>query len=205
VPVPFYGEQDEPDLERDHYTYVLKTPGLCLYGGVDCYRDTFGDMGPVLERVGRLYHPDVAFLPVTKWICHYKYGGVNAFCRYLDQDLFKRSFQYVAGPEDAAEWSLLLGSPVVVPYATFTFSGWKITPETVQFRGALARRGIGSRFFPMRPLDSLAANDLGDWPHLRSRRWALMAWSQGVGGMYRFGKRAGLGRAYRYFRRAAHL
>jgi L-ascorbate metabolism protein UlaG (beta-lactamase superfamily) len=205
VPVPFYGEQDEPDSDRDHYTYILKTPGLCLYGGVDCYRDTYGDMRPVLERVGRLYHPDVVFLPVTKWICHYKFGGVNGFCRYLDQDLFEQSFQYVAGPEDAADWSLLLAAPVVIPYATFTFSSWRATPETAQFRSALARRGIGGRYFPMKPLDSLAASDLGDGLRWRSRRWALMAWSHGIGGFYRFGKRTSLGRAYRYLRRAAHI
>jgi L-ascorbate metabolism protein UlaG (beta-lactamase superfamily) len=205
VPTPFYGEQDEPDSNRDHYTYILKTPGLCLYGGVDCYRDSFGDMRPVLERVGQVYHPDVAFLPVTKWICYYKFGGVNAFCRYLDQDLFEQSFQYVAGPEDAADWSLLLGAPVITPYATFTFSSWKATPETVQFHRALARRGIGERFFPMKPLDTLAAGDLGNGLRLRARRWVLMAWSHGVGAIYRFGKRASLGRAFRYLRRAAHI
>jgi len=52
--------------------YVAKTAGLSLYGGVDCYRSTNGDMRPVLERVGQMYRPDVAFLPVSKWICHYK-------------------------------------------------------------------------------------------------------------------------------------
>ncbi|MGH7822861.1 MAG: MBL fold metallo-hydrolase, partial [Candidatus Binatia bacterium] len=58
VPVPFHGEQDEPGEEIDHYTYVIRTEGLCLYGGVDGYRDTFGTMAPVLERVRRLYRPD---------------------------------------------------------------------------------------------------------------------------------------------------
>src|SRR6266851_4394618 len=93
VPIPFHGEQDEPDFEMDHYTYVLKTKGLSLYGGVDCYRSTSGDMRPVLERVARLYSPDVAFLPVSKWICHYRSGGVNGFCRYLDQEMLDQSFQ----------------------------------------------------------------------------------------------------------------
>jgi L-ascorbate metabolism protein UlaG (beta-lactamase superfamily) len=143
VPVPFYGEEDEPGFGRDHYTHVLKTPGLCLYGGVDCHRDTRGDMRPVLERVGELYHPNVVFLPVANWRCYYKFGGVNGVCRYLDQELFEQSFQYIGGPEDAADWSLLLGAPVVVPYATFTFSNWKIVPEATQFRGALASRGNG--------------------------------------------------------------
>jgi L-ascorbate metabolism protein UlaG (beta-lactamase superfamily) len=35
VPVPFHGEQDEPDAGIDHYTYVVGTEGLSLYGGVD--------------------------------------------------------------------------------------------------------------------------------------------------------------------------
>jgi L-ascorbate metabolism protein UlaG (beta-lactamase superfamily) len=115
VPIPFRGEQDEPDFEMDHYTYVLKTKGLSLFGGVDCYRSTSGDMRPVLERVGRLYSPDVAFLPVSKWICHYRSGGVNGFCRYLDQEMLDQSFQYTASPADAADWSLLLGAQVLVP------------------------------------------------------------------------------------------
>jgi hypothetical protein len=42
--VPFHGEQDEPGAEIDHCTYVYRTPGLTLYGGVDAYRDTFADM-----------------------------------------------------------------------------------------------------------------------------------------------------------------
>jgi L-ascorbate metabolism protein UlaG (beta-lactamase superfamily) len=205
VPVPFYGEEDEPGFGRDHYTYVLKTPGLCLYGGVDCLRDSHGDMAPVLQRVAQLYHPDVVFLPVANWICHYKFGGVNSFCRYLDQDLFDQSFQYIAGPRDAAAWSSLMGAPVVVPYATFTFSNWRVAPEAVQFRHELASRGIGGRFFPMRPLDSLAASDLGEGLRLRSRRWKLVVWSYVLDGLYRFGQRAGPGRAYRYLRRAAHL
>ena len=98
IPVPFHGEQDEPDFEMDHYTYVVRTAGLSLYGGVDGYRSTNGDMKPVVERVGQAYRPDVAFLPVSKWICHYKSGGVNGFCRYLDQERLEQSFQYTAGP-----------------------------------------------------------------------------------------------------------
>jgi L-ascorbate metabolism protein UlaG (beta-lactamase superfamily) len=205
IPVPFHGEQDEPDFEMDHYTYVLRTRGLSLYGGVDCYRSTGGDMRSVVERVGQMYRPDVAFLPVSKWICHYKSGGVNAYCRYLDQEMFERSFQYTAGPEDAADWSVLLGAPTVVPYATFTFARGKIPPEVVQFGKELRRRGIGRRFFPMRPLDSLAATDLGDGLRSRSRRWRLVAWSRGVGGLYRIGRRAGVGRTYRYLRHKLHV
>ena len=44
VPIPFHGEQDEPGAEIDHYTYVLRSNGLSLYGGVDAFRDTFGEM-----------------------------------------------------------------------------------------------------------------------------------------------------------------
>jgi L-ascorbate metabolism protein UlaG (beta-lactamase superfamily) len=205
VPIPFHGEQDEPDFEMDHYTYVLKTKGLCLFGGVDCYRSSSGDMRSVLERVARLYSPDVAFLPVSKWICHYRSGGVNGFCRYLDQEMLDQSFQYTASPADAADWSLLLGAQVLVPYATFTFARWKIPPEAVQFGSELRRRGIGSRFYPLRPLDSLTATDMGDGLRSRSRRWALVAWARGVGGIYRVGRRANAGRAFRYLRRAMHI
>jgi L-ascorbate metabolism protein UlaG (beta-lactamase superfamily) len=165
IPVPFLGEQDELDFEMDHYTYVVRTSGLSLYGGVDRFRSTSGDMRPVIERVGQTYHPDVAFLPVAKWFCHYKSGGVNGFCRYLDQEMLERSFQYTAGPEDAADWSVLLGSPTVVPYATFTFVRGKMPPEIAQFGKELHRRGIGRRFYPMRPLDSL----------VRDRPWRRVA------------------------------
>ena len=66
VAVPFHGEQDEPDAEIDHYTYVFKTKGLAIYGGVDAYRDTYGEMLPALERVRREWAPDVAFLPISR-------------------------------------------------------------------------------------------------------------------------------------------
>jgi hypothetical protein len=69
----------------------------------------------------------------------------------------------------------------------------------------LRRRGIGQRFYPMRPLDSLAVTDLGDGLRARSRRWRLVAWSRGVGGLYRLGRRAGVGRAYRNLCRKLHL
>ncbi|HEV7989461.1 MAG TPA: MBL fold metallo-hydrolase [Candidatus Binataceae bacterium] len=205
IPIPFRGEQDELDFEMDHYTYVVRTAGLSLYGGVDCYRSTNGDMRPVVERVGQTYRPDVALLPVSKWICHYKTGGVNAFCRYLDQEMLEQSFQYTAGPEDAADWAVLLGAPTVVPYATFTFVRGKVPPEVAQFAEELRRRGIGQRFYPMRPLDSLAVTYLGDGLRARSRRWRLVAWSRGVGGLYRLGRRAGVGRAYRNLCRKLHL
>jgi L-ascorbate metabolism protein UlaG (beta-lactamase superfamily) len=205
IPVPFHGEQDEPDFEMDHYTYVIRTGNLCLYGGVDSYRSSSGEMGPELERVGRTYRPNVAFLPISKWICHYREGGVNGFCRYLDQDRLEQSFQYTAGPAEAADWSLCLGAPTVVPYATFTFGRGKIPPEVTQFARELRRRGIGRRFYPMRPLDSLTAADLGEGLIARSRQWRLIAWSRGVGGLYRIGRRAAVGRTYRNLRRKLHV
>ncbi len=192
VPVPFRGEQDEIGFEMDHYTYVVRTPGLSLYGGVDSYRSTAGDMRPVVEEVGRRYRPDVAFVPISKWTCYYRSGGVNAFCRYIDQDMIERSFQYTAGPDEAAEWVGLLGARIAVPYATFTFARSKVTPETLQFRLELNRRGIGERFYPMAPLDSLTAADLGKGLRERSRRWRRVVWSRAVSEVNRVGRRAGL-------------
>lgn len=78
--VPFHGEQDEPGAEIDHYTYVFRTDGLTLYGGVDAYRDTAADMDSVLQRVRDDYHPSVAFLPISRMAYRYDYGGVNGFC-----------------------------------------------------------------------------------------------------------------------------
>ena len=155
--------------------------------------------------MGRTYRPDVAFLPISKWICHYREGGVNGFCRYLDQDTLEQSFQYTAGSADAADWALHLGAPTVVPYATFTFARGKIPPEVVQFARELRRRGIGRRFYPMRPLDSLTAADLSEGLSARSRQWRLVAWSRGVGGLHRIGRRAAVGRTYRYLRRKLHV
>jgi len=119
--------------------------------------------------------------------------------------MLDQSFQYTASPADAADWSLLLGAQVLVPYATFTFARWKVPPEVVQFGSELRRRGIGSRFYPLRPLESLTATDLDDGLRSRSRRWALVAWASGVGGVYRVGRRMGAGRAYRNLRRARHI
>jgi hypothetical protein len=100
---------------------------------------------------------------------------------------------------------LLLGAKVLVPYATFTFARWNVPPEAVQFGSELRRRGIGSRFYPLRPLKSLTATDLGDGLRSRSRRWALVAWARGVGGVYRVGRSTGAGRVYRYLRRALQV
>lgn len=176
VPVPFHGEQDEPDAEIDHYTYVLRTSGLSVYGGVDSFRDTAGEMMPVLERVAQLYRPDVAFLPVSKMVYRYEWGGVNGFCRYLDHDLLDRSFQYTAGPEDASGWAAALGARSVAPYALFVFSRWAAPREIPQFGDALRKWGISRAFYPLRTLDSLSAGDLGSGFESRARRRMLLAW-----------------------------
>ena len=69
----------------------------------------------------------------------------------------------------------MLGARIAVPYATFTFTRVKVTPETTEFAFELNRRGIGERFYPMAPLDSLTAVDLGDALRVRSRRWRRVA------------------------------
>jgi hypothetical protein len=80
--VPFHGEQDEPGAEIDHYTYVYTAPGFTIYGGVDAYRDSFGDMDGMLRRVRDKHHPSVAFLPISRMTYRYEWGGVNGFCRW---------------------------------------------------------------------------------------------------------------------------
>lgn len=166
--VPFHGEQDEPDAEVDHYTYVIRTPGLTVYGGVDAFRDTFGDMRPVLARVQREFRPDVAFLPVSRMVYHYRFGGVNAFCRYFDATLLDKSFQYTASARDAAEWAAVLDPKLAVPYATFTFSRRAPSVAAVEFQRCLLKLGLGQRFFPLRPFDAL------DWADATGSRWGRL-------------------------------
>ncbi len=175
--VPFHGEQDEPGAEIDHYTYIYRTPGLTLYGGVDAYRDTSTDMHGVLKRVREEYHPSVAFLPISRMVYRYEYGGVNGFCRYVDNTLLNKDFQYTAGPDEAAEWVQLLGVSTVVPYATFTFS-----PRTAPFRfndfaAALNLKGLGTALLPLRPLDALDISDLDGSARAAWRRRLLCAWN----------------------------
>ena len=202
VPVPFHGEQDEPGAEIDHYTYVIRTEGLSLYGGVDSYRDTFGSMPPVLERVRREYAPDVAFLPISRMIYDYRTGGVNGFCRYLDGRLYGRSFQYTAAPEDAARWVEILQPKWVCPYAIFAFPRWSVNPEVGQFARALRKMGLEDRLFPLHPLDRIDSDALGDGTRSRLRRRLRLEW-------YRLGdlllrQDRGLRRwwVYRFLRRA---
>jgi len=201
TPVPFHGEQDEPGAEIDHYTYVLKTEGLNVYGGVDCFRDTAGEMPPVLERVAQLYHPDVAFLPVSKMIYRYEWGGVNGFCRYLDPDLLDKKFQYTAGPEDAARWAAVLKVETVAPYALFVFSRWAAPLEIPRFARALKARRILNTLYPMRPLDSLSTNDLGSILRSTARRRMLLAWFRAAALLRRVARLTGATRAYRLLRR----
>ena len=173
VPTPFYGEQDEPGAEIDHFTYVVRTPGLSLYGGVDCFNDTYGEMDAVMAEVRRRYAPDIAFLPISKMVYSYRWGGNNSFCRYLDRRLVDQFFEYTGGPEDAAAWTETLQPKVVVPYATFTLQRWATPESVVAFGRALDARGLGDRLHPLRPLDSLDASDL-EGPEARLRRRAAM-------------------------------
>jgi hypothetical protein len=202
IPVPFYGEQDEPGAEIDHYTYVVRTNGLTLYGGVDCFRDTFGEMRPVLEKVRQMYQPDIAFLPVSKMIYQYKHGGVNGFCRYLDRSLLNERFQYTAGPEEAAEWLTVLNAKWVVPYATFTFSRWATPLAVSRFWQALWAIGKAQSLYPLRPLDSLEATYLTGDPLSMIRRWALLAWFRQGGVWQSWARRLRAYRAFRFLRRA---
>jgi L-ascorbate metabolism protein UlaG (beta-lactamase superfamily) len=162
VLVPFHGEQDEPNAVIDHFTYVLKTNDLCVYAGVDSYRDTFGDMIPVLEKIREQYHPELAFLPVSKVIYRYEWGGVNGFCRYLDTTLVKQTFQYTASPEDAAEWVKALRPRWVAPYALFNFAPWSTPSQIPEFEKALKQANLQKFLFPFRPFDFVDAPDLAN-------------------------------------------
>jgi L-ascorbate metabolism protein UlaG (beta-lactamase superfamily) len=180
VPVPFHGEQDEPGAEIDHYTYVLRTDDWSLYGGVDAFRDTDGEMTEHLERIRREYQPTIAFLPVSRMTYAYATGGVNGFCREVDTSLVRQEFQYTAGPDMAVDWVRLLGVKVVVPYATFAFERTMADPELWQFDGEMGRAGLTDRLLLLRPLDAVEPTDLaGRWPAVLRRRllrrWMWMA------------------------------
>ena len=159
VPTPFHGEQDEPGVVIDRFTFVARTSGLTVYGGADCYRDSFGDMLPVVDAVRRRYRPDVAFLPIAKAVVAYRQGGSNNFCRYLDRQLLDESFQYTAGPADAARLACALDPALVVPYASFTLSRWDAPRAIGEFRRELRDRGVGERLHPLRPLESLVPSE----------------------------------------------
>jgi L-ascorbate metabolism protein UlaG (beta-lactamase superfamily) len=188
VPAPFHGEPDEPGAEIDHYTYVFRTAGLTVYGGVDSYRDAWGDMRPVLERVEREYHPNVVFLPVSRVEYTYRDGSLNQFCHYVDEDLVAASFQYTAGPEEAAQWSQTMGAGLIVPYATFGFTRWADRAQVMQFGAAMKEIGAGDRFYPLRPLDSLSTPDVQRAVRSRASRQILLSWHQGFSWLRRAGQ-----------------
>lgn len=171
LPVPFHGEQDEPGAEVDHFTYVLRSGTFSVYSAVDSFRDTFGDMEPVLRDVRERCAPGVAFLPVSEMRFHYRHGGVNAFCRYLDRELLSESFQYTASAVEAARWAAVLGARRVVPAAEFAFSRWVPRRNTLRFGAELEAAGLGDRFHPMRPLDALEPADLRSRRRDAWRRW----------------------------------
>lgn len=172
--VPFHGEQDEPDAEIDHYTYVFRTRGLCVYGGVDAYRDTFGEMLPALERVRRDWAPDLAFLPISRMTYAWRHGGVNGFCRYVDTDLLDQWFQYTAGAAQAIEWARALGVRRVVPYATFNFSPFDVPAQSKEFDEALRATGRNDLLLPLRPFDAAGPSDLTDASQPAIRRQYLL-------------------------------
>jgi L-ascorbate metabolism protein UlaG (beta-lactamase superfamily) len=174
VAVPFHGEQDEPDAEIDHYTYVLRTEGLSVYGGVDAYRDTYGEMLPALERVRQEWAPDVAFLPVSRMTYAWKHGGVNGFCRSVDTNLLDQWFQYTASAEQAVEWARRLGVRRVVPYATFNFTPYDVPPQAREFDLALKAAGLSRLLLPLRPFDAAEPDDLTDSAQAAIRREYLL-------------------------------
>ena len=172
--VPFHGEQDEPDAEIDHYTYVFKTKGLSIYGGVDAYRDTYGEMLPALERVRREWAPDIAFLPISRMRYAYRHGGVNGFCRYVDTTLLDSWFQYTAGTEQAIEWARTLGVKRVVPYATFNFTPFDVPAQSKEFDEALKNARLGDLLLPLRPFDAATPDDLTESSQASMRRQYLL-------------------------------
>jgi hypothetical protein len=174
VAVPFHGEQDEPDAEIDHYTYVFRMPGLSVYGGVDAYRDTYGEMQPALDRVRREWAPDLAFLPISRMTYAWRHGGVNGFCRAVDTDLLDQWFQYTAGTEQAIDWVRALGVRRVVPYATFNFSPFDVPAQSKEFDEALIAAGMTDLLLPLRPFDAAGPADLADTSQAAMRRRYLL-------------------------------
>jgi L-ascorbate metabolism protein UlaG (beta-lactamase superfamily) len=201
VPVPFHGEQDEPSAQIDHYTYVVRTGDWCLYGGVDAFRDTEGDMRADLERVRTEYRPNIAFLPISKMTYKYADGGVNGFCREVDTVLVTGQFQYTAGPADAVEWVRLLDPKVVVPYATFTFERTTPALEVGEFAEQMRQAGMTDRLVPLRPLDALEPDDLAGGASASRRRRFLQRYMRVTIGLARADQRLASNLAYRALRR----
>ena len=199
--VPFHGEQDEPGAEIDHYTYVFQSEGLSVYGGVDSFRDTQGEMREALARVRTEHQPTVAFLPISRMVYAYRDGGVNGFCRYMDTRLLDQSFQYTAGPNEAAEWVRELGVSTVVPYATFTFNPRATPGEVADFAQALDRSGLGSHLLPLATLGAVEPGDLDGSARALRRRRSLRRWFSTGASASRLDRRLKQIPVYRFARR----
>lgn len=200
--LPFYGEQDEPDEEIDHFTYVARAPGLTVFGGVDSFRDTFGDTKDQCEEIRERFRPDVAFLPVSRMVYHIKWGGPSAFRRRVDTGTVDGVFQYTAGPEDAAEWAARLRAPRVVPYATFTLTRATESREAGEFWRALRRLDLGGRFCPLPPLGTLGGADVRDTIAARWRRLSWLARFCAIRALSAVSQRPGVTRGVRRLRGA---
>ena len=199
--VPFHGEQDEPGAEIDHYTYVLKTAGLSLYGGVDAFRDSYGEMTGSLERVRDEHHPTLAFLPVSQMIYTVEGGGVNGFCRYVDTTMLAKSFQYTAGPKEAVQWARTLAVDTVVPYATFTFSPRATPGEVADLLTAMRAEGLGDRLLPLPTQGAVEPADIDGSSRALRRRRSLQQWFATGARVSRLDRRLKQNPAYRFARR----
>jgi L-ascorbate metabolism protein UlaG (beta-lactamase superfamily) len=199
--VPFHGEQDEPGAVIDHYTYVFKTAGLSLYGGVDAFRDTYGEMTDSLARVREEHGPGLAFLPISQMIYTVQGGGVNGFCRYVDTAMLGKSFQYTAGPKEAAQWARTLDVHTVVPYATFTFSPRATPGEVADLLDALKAEGLSDRLLPLPTQGAVEPADLDGSSRALRRRRNLQQWFATGARVSRLDRRLKQNPAYRFARR----
>jgi L-ascorbate metabolism protein UlaG (beta-lactamase superfamily) len=161
VATPFFGEADEPDEEIDHFTYVIRAGSSAIFGGVDSYRDSFGEMTGVLEEIRDRFQPQLAFLPVSRMTYPYRGGGVNGFCRHFDRGLLDSDFQYTADPALATEWLGVLRSRWLVPYATFSLGRFSPPAHYAELKREVAQAGLSQCLYPMLPLDRVALSQLG--------------------------------------------
>lgn len=196
ISTPFHGEQDEPGAVIDHFTYVVRSRGMCVFGGADCFRDSFGDMAPVLNDVARRYRPDVALLPISKVEINYRQGGINGFCRCIDRDGLDRTVQYTSGPSEAAEWARLSSAAVVVPYAAFVLSRRTAPGNFGAFRREMRSLGLASRIRPMVPFAHLRPNDLSPGLAVRSRCTMESAFILAVEAVHRARRRIATARRF---------
>ena len=199
--VPFHGEQDEPGAEIDHYTYVFKTTGVSVYGGVDAFRDTFGEMPAALARVREEHRPTVAFLPISRMEYSVADGGVNGFCRYVDTNILTKSFQYTAGPKEAVQWIRELDVQTVVPYATFTFNPRATPGEVAELLTELRSVGLGDRLLPLPTQGAVEPMDLDGSSRAVRRRRGLQQWFATGAKVSRLDRRLKKNPAYRFARR----